>query len=195
MNYVKHLIESESLLSVAVAWWRENLPSNSAVRVQFPEWSGIFIFILFVCPLSVFCPASSLAVVLTFCWPQMSGARPCVPLQCLQSLPSPTGVVVVDLGFTTLLTSQVISVAFYRERETSEKFCSEALISACGSFTCRKSTTRDPRLYFPSEGSHNQDFYALKNPLTPAGFEPANLWSSGEYDNHGTTGVDSYPQN
>ena len=39
-------------------------------------------------------------------------------------------VVVVDLGFTTLLTSQVISVAFYREREKSDKFCSEALISA-----------------------------------------------------------------
>ena len=30
-----------------------------------------------------------------------------------------------------------------------------------------------------------------KNPSTPAGFEPANLGSSGEYDNHGTTGVDS----
>ena len=53
-------------------------------------------------------------------------------------------VVVVDLGFTTLLTSQVISVAFYSEREKSDKFCSEALISAWGSFKCRKSTTRDP---------------------------------------------------
>ena len=39
-------------------------------------------------------------------------------------------VVVVVLGFTTLLTSQVISVAFYSEREKSDKFCSEALISA-----------------------------------------------------------------
>ena len=38
--------------------------------------------------------------------------------------------VVVVLGFTTLLTSQVISVAFYSERQKSEKFCSEALISA-----------------------------------------------------------------
>ena len=27
---------------------------------------------------------------------------------------------------------------------------------------CRKSTTRDPWLYFPSEGRHTQDFYALK---------------------------------
>ena len=99
-------------------------------------------------------------------------------------------VVVVDFGFMTLLTSQFISVASYSEREKSDKFCSEALISAWGSFTCRKSTTRDPRLYYPSEGSHTQDFYALKkNPRTPAGFEPANLGSSGEYDNHWTTGV------
>ena len=59
-------------------------------------------------------------------------------------------VVVVSLGFTTLLTSQVISVAFYIEREKSDKFCSEAVISASGSFTCRKSTTGDQRLYFPS---------------------------------------------
>ena len=64
-------------------------------------------------------------------------------------------VVVVVLGFTTLLTSEVISVAFYSEREMSGKFCSEALISASGSFTCRKSTRRDPRLYFPSDGSHS----------------------------------------
>ena len=35
-----------------------------------------------------------------------------------------------DLGFTTLLTSQVISISFYNEREKSDKFCSEALISA-----------------------------------------------------------------
>ena len=39
-------------------------------------------------------------------------------------------VVVVDLGFTTLLTSQVISVAFHSEREKSVKICSDALISA-----------------------------------------------------------------
>ena len=48
----------------------------------------------------------------------------------------------------------------------------------------------DPRLYFPSEGNHTQDFYALKNPSTTGGFESVNLGSSGEYDNHGTTGVD-----
>ena len=39
-------------------------------------------------------------------------------------------VVVVVLGFTTLSTSQVISVGFYSEREKSDKFCTEALISA-----------------------------------------------------------------
>ena len=48
---------------------------------------------------------------------------------------------------------------------------------------CHKSTTWDPQLYFPSEGSNTQDFYTLKNPLTLEGF--------GEYDNHGTTGVNS----
>ena len=32
---------------------------------------------------------------------------------------------------------------------------------------CRKSTTRDPRLYFPSEGSHTQDFYALEKYTDP----------------------------
>ena len=71
-------------------------------------------------------------------------------------------VVVVVFDFTTFLTSQVISVALYNERGKSDKFCSETLISASGSFTCHKSTTRDPRLYFPSEESHTQDFYALK---------------------------------
>ena len=91
-----------------------------------------------------------------------------------------------DLGFTTLLIYHVIGVAFYSEREKTDKFCSEALISASDSSTCRKSTTRDPRLYFPSEGSHTQDFYALNKTITPAGFEPANLGSSGEYDNYET---------
>jgi len=33
-----------------------------------------------------------------------------------------------------------------------------------GSFTCRKSATWDARLYFPSEGRHADDFFALKNP-------------------------------
>ena len=87
------------------------------------------------------------------------------------------------------LTPQVITVAVDIEREKSDKFCSEALTSAWGSFMCRKSTTRDQRLY-PSEGTYTQDFYALKNPSTPAGFEPASLACRGEYDNHWTTGLD-----
>ena len=39
------------------------------------------------------------------------------------------------------------------------------------SFTCRKSTTWDWRLYFPSEGRRAEDFFALKNPTASAGFE------------------------
>ena len=39
-------------------------------------------------------------------------------------------VVVVDVGLMTLLTSQVISVAIFSEREKSYKFCSQALILA-----------------------------------------------------------------
>ena len=92
----------------------------------------------------------------------------------------------------TLLISQVITVAFYSEREKSDKFSSEALISAWGSFTCRKSTTRDTRFYLPSEASHTQDFYALKKSIDPGRVWTLNLESSGEYDNHGTTGVDSF---
>ena len=42
---------------------------------------------------------------------------------------SPLVVVVVGV-LQRSLTSQVLSVAFYIEREKSEKFCSEALISA-----------------------------------------------------------------
>ena len=38
-------------------------------------------------------------------------------------------------------------------------------------------------------------FTLWKNQSTPAGFEPANLGSSGEYDNHGTTGVDDKESN
>ena len=33
-----------------------------------------------------------------------------------------------------------------------------------GSLTCRKSTTWDRQLYFPSEGRRVEDFFALKNP-------------------------------
>ena len=57
---------------------------------------------------------------------------------------------------------------------------------------CYKSTTWDPWLYFPSEGSHTQDFYALKNPSTLVRFEPTNLGFSGKYYNLRTTGVDLF---
>ena len=86
---------------------------------------------------------------------------------------------VLLLGFMTLFNILGHCITYNIEREKSDKFCSEALISAWGSFTCRKSTTQDPRLCFPSEGSHTQDFYALKKSI-----DPANLGSRGEYDNH-----------
>ena len=40
------------------------------------------------------------------------------------------------------------------------------------------------------EGSHTQDFYALKKSIDPGLFEPVNIGSSGDCDNHWTTGVD-----
>ena len=48
----------------------------------------------------------------------------------VHSAPHSSTLVVVDLGFTTLLKSQVISVAYYSEREKFDKFFSGALISA-----------------------------------------------------------------
>ena len=50
-----------------------------------------------------------------------------------------------------------------------------------GSFTCRKYTTWDRRLYFPSEGGSAEDFFALKNPTASVGFEPANLGTKGQH--------------
>ena len=50
-----------------------------------------------------------------------------------------------------------------------------------GSFTCRKSTTWDKWLYFPSEGRRAEDFFALKNPRASAGFEPTNLGTKGQH--------------
>ena len=99
--------------------------------------------------------------------------------------------VVVVKSFTTLLTSQIISVAFYSEREKSDKFCSEALISARGSLSCRKSTYGTLGFTALPKEVIFRIFTICKNPSTPAGFEPAKLGSSGEYDNHGTTGVDT----
>jgi hypothetical protein len=48
-------------------------------------------------------------------------------------------------------------------------------------YTCRKSTTWDRRLYFPSKGRRSEDFVALKNPMASAGFEPANLGTKGQH--------------
>ena len=36
------------------------------------------------------------------------------------------------------------------------------------------------RLYFPSEGRHAEDFFALKNSTNSVGFEPANLGTKGQ---------------
>ena len=47
------------------------------------------------------------------------------------------------------------------------------------SFTCRKSTSWDRRLYFPSVGEGAEEFFALKNPMASAGFEPANMGTKG----------------
>ena len=35
--------------------------------------------------------------------------------------------------------------------------------------------------YFPSEGRRAEDFFALKNPMASAGFEPANLGTRGQH--------------
>jgi hypothetical protein len=41
----------------------------------------------------------------------------------------------------------------------------------------------DPMFYFASEGRHDEDFFALKNPTALAGFEPANLDTRGQHTN------------
>jgi hypothetical protein len=50
-----------------------------------------------------------------------------------------------------------------------------------GSLTCHKSVTW---LFFPSEGRHAEDFFALKKPTVSAGFEPAILGTRGRHANH-----------
>jgi hypothetical protein len=64
------------------------------------------------------------------------------------------------------------------------EFCLNARLPRMhlGSFTCRKSTTWDRRIYFPSEGRRAEDFFALKNPTASAGFEPANLDTKSQHD-------------
>jgi hypothetical protein len=53
-----------------------------------------------------------------------------------------------------------------------------------GFLTCRKSTTRDPQLYFPSKRRHALDFYARKNLTASSGFETAILGTRGQHANH-----------
>ena len=48
-----------------------------------------------------------------------------------------------------------------------------------GSFTCRKATTWDRRLYFPSEGRRGEDFFALKIRRLRPGANTANLGTKG----------------
>ena len=50
-----------------------------------------------------------------------------------------------------------------------------------GSFTCRKTSTWDKRLYFPSEARRAEDFFALKNLTASAGFQPENLGIKGQH--------------
>ena len=45
--------------------------------------------------------------------------------------------------------------------------CGQALISAWGSFTCRKSTTRDPRLYLPFQRNSYSLFLRSKKSIDP----------------------------
>jgi hypothetical protein len=52
-----------------------------------------------------------------------------------------------------------------------------------GIFYMPKSTTWDPRFYFPSEGRRAEDFFGLKNPMASAGFQPANLGTKGQFAN------------
>ena len=50
-----------------------------------------------------------------------------------------------------------------------------------GSLTCRKATTCDRRLYFPSEGRRAEDFFALKIRRLRPGVNPANLGTKGQH--------------
>ena len=48
-----------------------------------------------------------------------------------------------------------------------------------GSFTCHKSMTWNRRLYFSSEGTRAEDFFALKDPKALDRFKPVNLGTKG----------------
>jgi hypothetical protein len=67
--------------------------------------------------------------------------------------------------------------------EMSGEFClnAELHVTFRGSFTCRKATTWDRWLYFPTEGRRAVDFFRPKNPTASAGCEPANLGTKGQH--------------
>ena len=68
-----------------------------------------------------------------------------------------------------------------RERLSGNFAYIASLFTPLGIFTCRKSTTWDRRLYFPSEGRRAEDFFTLKNLTASVGFEPANLGTKGQH--------------
>jgi len=70
------------------------------------------------------------------------------------------------------------------EREIAENFAESGdfHVTFAFSFTCRKFTTWDRRLYFTSEGWRAEDFFVRKNPTASAGFKPADLGTKGQHD-------------
>jgi hypothetical protein len=65
------------------------------------------------------------------------------------------------------------------------EFCLEVPLHTVGIFnTPQNLTKRERRLYFLSKEVVLRIFIALNNPSLSAGFEPANVGSSGKYDNH-----------
>jgi hypothetical protein len=67
----------------------------------------------------------------------------------------------------------------------TDKFCLDADIHGTSRDLLHAANlaTWDPQLYFPSEVRRAEDFSALKNPTASAGFEPANLGTSGQHAN------------
>jgi hypothetical protein len=73
-------------------------------------------------------------------------------------------------------------------RNMTAEFCQKNIFSCSqGSFTCRKSTTWDRRLYFPSEEVVLRIFITLKIPSSSDGFELANLVVQWQALHHLTT--------
>jgi hypothetical protein len=67
-------------------------------------------------------------------------------------------------------------------REISGNFAETPIYTLnLGNFSCRKVTTWDQRLYFPSEGRRAKDFFRPKNPTASVGCEPVNLGTKGQH--------------